>query len=151
MNNEELLKAKKDQLQALKREIRELEGSRNLSAFTTKDIIHAVKCERKDGEVKPIALDARRGRYDIWERVRYLSERLYFTKERLSSENCERYSSEGILKVKDMTPEQLKMSARFCDEVITIYNKYVVEANPTMEFYGVTCTPWDKFDLSELI
>lgn len=152
MNKEELIKAKKEQLQALKREIRELEGGNSIATCTTKEVIFGVICDRKDGKAQPLELDVRKTPNTIWDHIRLLSQSLYMEKNTTGwGGNRHRYMLSNVKKVKDMTPEQMKLSARFCDEIIPIFNKYVVEANPTMDFFGVTCTPWDKFDLSELI
>lgn len=152
MNKEELIKAKKEQLQALKREIRELEGGNSIATLRTKDFITTVACEREDGVAKPLELITWKTPNQLWDRVRIVSQSIFMEKSTAGwGGNYHRYALSNTKKIKDMTPEQMKLSARFCDEIIPIFNRYVIEANPTMDFYGVTYTPWDKFDLSELI
>lgn len=149
--NQELIDAKKRQLKALQDEIKQLEGKSSISGYVTKEFIHGVFCVRENKIPKEIELDTRKTIDDSWDLLRKLSQNIFFEKDtRGWGGDKHRYHS-GKLKVKDMSQEQLKLAARFCDEVITIYNRYVIEANPTMEFYGKTVTPWDKFDLSELI
>ena len=150
MNNKELLDAKKRQLKALQDEIKQLEGKSSIAGYVTKEFIYEVFCIRENKIPKDIELGTRKTITDSWDLLRKLSQQIFFEKETDGwGGNKHRYHP-GKLKIKDMSQEQMKLAARFCDEVIAIYNRYVIEANPTMEFYGKTVTPWDKFDTDKL-
>lgn len=152
MDKKELLDAKKRQLKALQDEIKALEGKANIVSYVTKEFIWGVSCERENNIPKEIELETRKAVCEQWDLTRKLSQRLFFQKRTDGwGGNKHRYAGFKAVKASDLTQEQLKLAARFCDEVIQVYNRYAIEANPIMEFYGKTITPWDKVDTSDLV
>lgn len=142
MDRQELISLKRKQIKLLKDEIRILEGG-TIGSNRTKPLIYDVHCEReKDGSLK-LAIDERESSvHPAWETIRNLSTMFYMDKDTKFSGICY-HVSHFKKKQKDLTPKQILLSAQFCDEVIDIYNKYVVKANPVMDFDGIVVTPWD--------
>ena len=142
MDREELVNLKKEQIRLLKAELELIEG-KTIRSYAKGSIIYSVYNERENGEPQGCVLDARSsGSSEVWDYIRLLSQTIFMEKESYGyGGNKERYRTTRR-KQSDLTPEQLKLAAQFCDEVIDTFNRYVKKANPIMDFYGANYTPW---------
>lgn len=140
MDREELVNQKKEQIRLLKAELEVLDG-KTIRSYAKRSIIYSVYNERKNGEPQGCMLDVRSSGA-VWDYIRLISQTIFMEKDsRGYGGNKERYCTTRR-KQSDLTPEQLKLAAQFCDEVIETFNRYVKKANPIMDFYGVNYTPW---------
>lgn len=142
MDREELVNQKKEQIRLLKAELEQLEG-KTIRSYAKGSIIYSVYNEKKNGTPQGCVLDARSsGTNEAWDHIRLLSQTIFMEKDSSGyGGNRERYCTTRR-KQSDLTTEQLKLAAQFCDEVIETFNRYVKKANPIMDFYGVNYTPW---------
>ena len=131
MNKEEreaMIREKQAEIDRLQSEIQDLRCG-FIKSIITNEFIRTVGI--KDGEV--IIKKSKNGWGNEWDDVKALACKLFFVKgdARMSWYGDEFYHSVRM-KQKDMTDEQRKLSAQFCDEIIDIYNKYVMKGNSFM-------------------
>lgn len=130
-----LIKEKQAEIDRLKAEIGSLKGV-YVATLTKNKIINAVGY--RDGEV--YVSRNRTGWSDAWTDIKNLSLKIFFEKDnqRHLSTWGEFYHSRKLLQ-RDMTHEQRQMAAQFCDDVISLYNTYVLNAN-TFVLNGKPCS-----------
>ena len=120
-----LIQQKKAEIERLKREIKDLRNgwlAERIKNRFIRDIGY------RDGIVY---IDRNTSGWSgEWDDVKSLACKLFFRKDEdeLPWYGTDHYHS-YTMKQTDMTDEQRQISAEFCDEVIDIYNKYVLIAN----------------------
>ena len=127
---EESLKLKQEEISKLKAEIREINPN-TLSVLCNNQPINMILIHQ-NGEIKTHG--TRQGK--AWFHIRMLSQHLFFNRFPDNAHSwwndegyTARYDNDYSIKICNMTYEQKKLCAQFCDEVIPIYNKYVQLAN----------------------
>lgn len=131
---EQLIKAKEAEIKKLKHDIMQIRG-KEIKTLTKNELLTGVYISEEGNQ---IIYD--HWEYDIWTHIKNIVQMIYFADygtgyTKYADKNAHRFSCKSI-KQKEMTQEQRNLSAQFADEVITLFNKYVKKANPTVKAFG---------------
>lgn len=131
---EQLIKEKEAEIKKLKHDIMQLRGT-EIKTLTKNKLLTGVYISEKSNQ-----LIYDHWEYDIWTHIKNLVQMIYFADcgkgyNRFTDEDAHRLSCKSI-KQKEMTQAQRKLSAQFADEVIELFNKYVMKANPVAHVFG---------------
>lgn len=130
MNKEERnarIEEKHREIKRLQEEIKDLRCG-SIRTLAKKELIIGFFIN-KDGE--PEVRTLKTDYSDVWTHIRELSTKMFMKKEENFATWAKVYYGVPKKKIKqdEMTEEQIKLSAEFADEVISLYNKYVLKAN----------------------
>ena len=143
MNNEERLKLieeKKKQLEILRDEIKELKKQDQpiLLMINTEPIAGVIYFEREN---KCETLFANGSGGDVWDNFRRMACSLFFNYKH-DCRDGRIFHECRFKKQKDMTEHEKKVAIDFLNEIIPIYNKYVIRENPTITNGQETIELW---------
>ena len=110
---ERLIKEKEEQIRKLTEELQELKSPKDLKFLVDRDILGV----RYWDEDKPVYVMENWGGYTQWESIRKAC--LYLWKPN--------HKKEKQLRIRDLTKDEITISARMAEEMIDIWNKYVNE------------------------
>lgn len=110
---ERLIKEKEEQIRKLTEELQELKSPKDLKFLVDRDILGV----RYWDEDKPVYVMENWGGYTQWESIRKAC--LYLWKPN--------HKKAKQLRIRDLTKDEITISARMAEEMIDIWNKYVNE------------------------
>lgn len=129
MNKEERnarIEEKQREIKRLQEEIKDLRCG-SIRTLAKKNIIYAFWCDKETGEPK---VRTSSSVSEVWSFIRELSTKIHLVKGYSEYWGGDYYMlSRKKIKQDEMTEEQKKLSAEFADEVISLFNKYVLKAN----------------------
>ena len=111
MLNEELIRQKKEEIEKLKQEIKELRDNNTIKGLTTVPIYGVGYYDHIPND-KCIHM-----RNDSWEMIRKLCVHLHKDK----------YRNLKHMKAESLTEDERRLSAKMADEIIEVWNKYLFE------------------------
>lgn len=130
MNKEErdaLIEEKRNEIKRLQEEVKDLRCG-SIRTLARNKIFVRFYCDRKTGEPKVFSNSTDWA--DVWNHIRELSTKIHLEKGHNEFWGGDYYETpKNKLKQDEMTEEQRKASAEFADEVISLYNKYVLKVN----------------------
>ena len=116
---ERLIKEKEEQIRVLEEELKELKNPRTLKGLVDRDIYYVSPFKNDDFRIKKLK---NWSGWKEWEYIRLIC--TYLWKPMHKGES---------IKVGKLSKEELEISARMAEEVIDIWNKYIVNVYKDME------------------
>lgn len=138
MNTEERIEELQNEIRRLKGELADIRCS-SIKAMVRENFIIGFYVD-EDGN--PIVRTHRNDYADVWNTIRLLSTKLFMKVDKTGRLYAKAYYEVPARKVKqeELTHEQRRIAARFADEVIRLYNRYLIEANSPFIIDGKSYT-----------
>ena len=150
-----ILQEKIEELKKLKAEVRQLRGLR-LAYLMENDPVEAIVYKKMFDSSPDSCYVAQHGG-DALALIKKLCLRIHLIEkdhdtcgghfshsswEYINKDNYEVYFCPARIKQTMLTPAQRLMSAKCADEIVNVFNSFVREANPNLEFFGENINPW---------